>query len=71
MITVYVRHIDRNDGQLLGEFRPNQIKPLVEQFKAFPTVLDGNENCFYSAQFMSRENEGVYFEIIVTTPDKA
>ena len=66
MITVYVREIDQTDGQNLGEFTPEQIKPLVETFKWFPTMVEDRECLYYGAQYVA--NAGTYFEIIVEAP---
>ena len=69
MITVYVREIDQTDGQNLGEFTPEQIKPLVETFKGFPTMVEDRECLYYGAQYVAQENAETYFEIIVEAPN--
>lgn len=70
MIDVYVRHYDRVDGILLGKFGPEHLKPLIEQFKAYPTLfLDTDKDPVHgevTGQFINGSSQGCYFEIIVS-----
>ena len=73
MISVYIREITQAEGYLLGEFKPGELKSLVNLFQTYPThAIDAEgqpSECKYdAAQFVSRPDEA-YFEIIVAGPE--
>ncbi len=67
MISVYVRHVNQEDSQLLGDFAPQDIEPLVALFNKYPTydVREGDDApACVLAQFVVTE-AGTIFEIVV------
>ena len=78
MISVYVREINQEEGNELGEFKPGELKSLVNLFQSYSTfaiTIDGRakfaiECKFSSARFVSGpDSDGAYFEIIVAAPE--
>lgn len=76
MIKVYVREFEQetSDARFLGEFLPDDLSSLVEQFKRFPTffqpALELAESGIVEAQFIVSNDMGIFFEIAIDlSPD--
>jgi hypothetical protein len=72
MIPVYIKVLDSDKVQFLGEFMPHEIKPLVKAIKRFgvldESVETGGKQCeFVAARFYTNgvHSERAYFEIVV------
>ena len=66
MIDVYMRECHDSEGQLLGQFPPDQIRYLPDLFKSHIIVVGTTaENAlFYGTQFVV-DTTGCYFEILI------
>ena len=78
MITVLVREENETEGQLLGEFEPNEIQEVIDLFDQHDTYFrDTGNDCsetdsmYYQfvidKKIIPAIGYGVFFEIVLST----